>query len=283
MGHRNIQFMRHMVDLETDQGPGQQPPDPCIIYSSVPRFPQPNLQPVVPAPGSQSNFNIHPVVEYHDNAVFYSMPPYNSVIQPQYQSASLGVALGALSSHYNPYSAPPFGRRDFPVQVNHGALDQFSLSSHGVVGIPTDSYCRNMPCTDGFRGSFKSKNFEGAPNYQHQNASAGPSSSITPITGRPADPDITRANMASNLPLEYDGNDPASGVEYRSLPSVMNRASMVGVQSNRMIQGNYIAPSIQLPGNPWLDSNFGANNGDTAWPNSCNLPYGHGNCVALNL
>lgn len=83
MGHRNIQFMRHMIDLENAQGPGQQPPDPYIFYPSVPNFPQTNLQPVVPAPGSQCNFNIHPMPEYHDNTVFYGMPPYNGV-PPQY-------------------------------------------------------------------------------------------------------------------------------------------------------------------------------------------------------
>ncbi|XP_057766482.1 probable E3 ubiquitin-protein ligase ZFP1 [Salvia miltiorrhiza] len=293
MGHRNIQFMRHMIDPETDQGPGQQFPDPCIFYSSVPNFPQPNLQSVVSAPGSQCNFNIHPTAEYHDNSIFYSMQPYTSV-QPQYQVASLDVAVAAPSSHYNPYLAPPSRRRDFPVQVNHGALDQFSLSTtHGIVGIPTDSYYRNMPCMDGVRGSFKSKNSEGAPNYQHQSASSSSSSSVTPITARPAEPDITQANTASYMPPEYSGNDPASGVEYRSLASVRNRANMVGLQSgqahnaNRVIQGNYIAPPVQLPGNPWLDSNFGANNGDTAWPHSSNLPYRHasanGVCVEAGV
>ncbi|KAG6395561.1 hypothetical protein SASPL_141680 [Salvia splendens] len=244
--------MRHMIDLENDQGPGQQPPDPYIFYPSVPNFPQTNLQPVVPAPGSQCNFNIHPIPDYHDNTVFYGMPPYNGA-PPQ----------------YNPFLAPPSGRRDFPVQVNHGAPDQFPLSTtHGIVGIPTDSYCRNMPCSDGVRG---------VPNYYHQNASAGPSSSVTPIIARPAEPDITRANTASYVPLEYGGNN----------------VSMVGVQSvqahnaNRAIHGNYIAPPVPLPGNPWLDSNFYPNNGNAAWPHSCNLPYGlasaNGVCVEAGV
>lgn len=292
MGHRNIQFMRHMIDLEAGQGPGQQHPDPCIFYASVPNFPQPNLQPDVPAPGSQHNFNTHPIAERHDNAVFYSMLPYIGV-QPLYPVASLHLAVAAPSSHHNPYLAPPSGTRDFPVQVNHGALDQFSLSTtHGIVGIPTDSYCGNLPCMDGVGGSAKRKTSEGAPIYQHQNASSDLSSSVAPITARSAESDITQASGSSYLPLEYGGNDPASIVEHGSLARMRNSASMVGMQSvqahnsNHVIQGNYIAPSVQLLGNPWLDSSFGANNGDTgtfAWSQSRNLLYGHGNCVALKL
>lgn len=287
MGHRNIQFMRHMIDLEAGQGPGQRHPDPCIFYASVPNFPQPNLQPFVPAPGSQCNFNIHHIAERHDNAVFYSMIPYNGVL-PQYPVASLDLAVTAPSSHYNPYLAPLFGTRDFPVQVNHGALDQFPLSTtHGIVGIPTDSYCGNIPCMDGVRGSVKGKTSEGAHIHQHQNVSSGLSSSVAPTTARSAESDITQASGSSYLPPEYGGNDPASIVEHGSLASVRNRDSMVGmqfVQANHVIQGNYIAPSFQLLGNPWMDSNFGANNGDIgsfAWSHSRNLPYGHGNCVAL--
>lgn len=296
MGHRNIQFMRHMIDLEAGPGPGQRHPDPCFFYASVPNFPQPNLQSVVPAPGSQCNFNIHPIAEHHDNAVFYSMPPYNGV-QPQYPVANLDLAVAAPSSLYNPYLAPPSGTRDFPVQVIHGALDQFSLSTtRGIVGIPTDSYCRNIPCMDGVRGSFKRKSSEGATIYQHQNASAGLSSSVASITARSAESDITQANGSDYMPLEYGGNNPASIVDHGSLASVRNRASMVGVQSvqahnaNHVIRGNYIAPSVQLLGNPWLDSNFGANNGDIvtfAWSQSHNLPYGHasanGACVEAGV
>lgn len=293
MGHRSIQFTGHMIDLEGDQGHSQRHPDPCIFYASVSNFPQPNLQSVVPAPGNQCNFNFHPISERHDNAVFYGMPPYNGV-QPQYPAANLDLAVTAPSGHYNPYLAPSSGTRDFPVQVNHGALDQFSLSTtQRIVGLPPESYCRNIPCMDGVRGSFKRKNAEGAPNYfQYQNASAGPSSCVTPMTARPAELDITQANAAAFLPPEYGVNDPASIVESGSLRSVRNGAGMIGPQSvpahnaSHVIQGNYIAPSVLLPSNHWLDMNFGANNGDSgtfAWVQSPNLPYVHGNYVALNL
>lgn len=174
MGHRNIQFMRHMINLEADQGPGPRLPDPYIVYSSVPNFPQPNLQPVAPSSGSQCNYNIH-LTEHHDNAVFYSMPLYNGV-QPQ----------------YNPYLAPPSGTRDFPLQVNYRALDPFSpFTTHRIVGIPP---------MDGVRESFKRKNSEGA---QYQNALAGPSSSVAPIGARPSESDIMQDSAANYLPLDY--------------------------------------------------------------------------------
>lgn len=164
MGHRNIQFMRHMSNLEADQGPRQRLPDPYIVYPSVPNFPQPNLQPVTPS-GSQCNYN----------SVFYSMPPYNGV-QPQ----------------YNPYMAPPSGTGDFSLQVNYRALDQFSpIPTPGIVGIPS---------MDGVSELFKRKNYEGA---HYPNASAGPSSLVAPIIPRPPESDITQATAASYLPLDY--------------------------------------------------------------------------------
>ncbi|KAI3457406.1 hypothetical protein Pfo_014069 [Paulownia fortunei] len=293
MGHRNIQFTGHMIDLEADQGHSHRHPDPCIFYASVANFPQHNIHSVVPAPGNQCNFNFHPIPERHDNALFYGMPAYNGA-QPQHPAANLDLAVAAPSGHYNPYLAPPSGIRDFPVQINHGAHDQLSLSStHGIVGIPTDSYCRNIPYLDGVRGSFKRKNAEGAPlNYQYQNASAGPSSSVAPVTARPAESEITQTDAASFLPPEYGGNDPASIVESGSLRSVRNRARMIGPESvlahntSHVIQGNYVAPPVQLPNNPRLDMNFGSNNGDIgtfAWTQSPNLPYVHasvnGACV----
>ncbi|KAK6134538.1 hypothetical protein DH2020_031708 [Rehmannia glutinosa] len=85
---------------------------------------------------------------------------------------------------------------------------------------------------------------------------------------RPTEPDISQTNAASFMPTEYAGNDPASAVEIGSLRSVRNRAGI--------IQGNYVAPPVLLPGNPWLDMNYGAHNGDVgalAWTRPPNLPY----------
>ncbi|KAL0306551.1 UNVERIFIED_CONTAM: putative E3 ubiquitin-protein ligase ZFP1 [Sesamum radiatum] len=285
MGHRNIQFTGHMIDMETDQqGHSLLHPDPCIFYGNVANFPQPNVHLVVPAPGNQCNFNFHPMPDRHDGALFYGMPPYNA-IQPQHQAANLDLAVAAPSGHFNPYLAPPSGIRDFPVQVNHGGRDRLTLSTtQAIIGIPTDSYCRNIPYIDGVRGSFKRKNAEGTcSSFQFQNASAGTSSSVGPITARPAELDSTQ-NAASFLPPEYGQNDPAVIVESGSLRSTRDRTGMIGSESvlahnaSHLIQGNFVAPPVPLPGNPWLDMHFSANNGDIgtfAWVPAPNLPHVH--------
>ncbi|KAK6157349.1 hypothetical protein DH2020_011597 [Rehmannia glutinosa] len=240
MGHRNIQFNGHMIDMQADQSHSHLHPEPCIFYASAPNFPHHNIHPVVPTPGNQCSLNFHPIPERHDNALFYAVPPYNGV-QPQH---NLDLNLAAPSGHYNPY---------FPVQVNHGA--------------------HNLSHVDGIRGPFKRKNAEGPPsNYQYQNVSAGSSSSSVAPMARPTEPDISQTNAASFMPTEYAGNDPASTVEIGSLRSVRNRAGI--------IQGNYVAPPVLLPGNPWLDMNYGAHNGDVgalAWTQPPNLPYVHAN------
>ncbi|KAL0320636.1 UNVERIFIED_CONTAM: hypothetical protein Sradi_5325100 [Sesamum radiatum] len=205
MGHRNTQFTGHMIDMETDQqGHSHLHPEPCIFYRSAASFPQPNIHSVVPAQGNQCNFNFHHIPERHDNGLFYGVPHLNSV-QPQHPATNLELAVATPSGHYNPYLAPPSGIRDFPVQVNHGANDQLSLSStHRFVGIPTDSYGRSLPYMDSIRGSFKRKNAEGFPgNYMYHNASAGPSTSIAPVTATPAESDITLTDAASFLPPEW--------------------------------------------------------------------------------
>ncbi|KAK6132784.1 hypothetical protein DH2020_033462 [Rehmannia glutinosa] len=149
-----------------------------------------------------------------------------------------------------------------PAAGNHcqsRARDQLSLSStHGIVGIPTDSYGRNIPYMD----TFKRKNAEGIPgNFQYHNPSAGPSSSAMPSES------------------EYGGNDPTSMVESGSQVSMRNRPGFMGPD---LVQGNFVAPPVGLPGNPWLDVHFGANNGDVGsfgWTHAP-LPYVHGNCLA---
>ncbi|KAI3466076.1 hypothetical protein Pfo_022739 [Paulownia fortunei] len=283
MGHRNTQFSGHMIDMETDQqGHSRLPPEPCIFYGSAVNFPQPNIHSMVPAPGNHCNFNIHHMPERHDSALFYGMP---NVVQPQHPATNLDLAIAAPSGHYNPYLAPPSGIRDFPIQVNHGAHDQLSLSSaHRIVGIPTDIYGRNVSYMDSIRGSFKRKTAEGTPgNYQYHNPSAGPSSSVAPVTAMPAESEITLMDVASFLPPEYGSNDPTSMVETGSQRSMRNRPGIMGPESvlahntSHLIQGNFVAPPVQLPGNPWLDMHFGANNGDVgtfAWTHAP-LPYVH--------
>ncbi|KAG8386373.1 hypothetical protein BUALT_Bualt03G0142100 [Buddleja alternifolia] len=263
MGHRNTQFTGHMIDSETDpHGHSHLRPEPCIFYGSVSNYAQPNMHPMVPTPANQCNFNFHPLQEHHESTLFYGMPQYNTG-PPQHPPSNLDLAVASSSGHYNPYLAPQSGLRDFPVQVNHGARDQLSVSAtHRIVGIP------NIPYMDGVGGPFKRKNAEGGPaSYQYHYASAGPSSSVAPINARPAESDITVMDAASFLPHDYGGN-------------------------SNLIQGNYVPPPIsQLHGNPWSDMHFAANNGDIstfAWTQAPNLPYAHaganGACVeAANI
>lgn len=285
MGHRNTQFNGHMNDMETDQqGHSHLNSEPCIFYGSLANFPHPSFHSMVPAPGNQGNFNFHHMPERHDSALFYGIPQLNGP-QHQHPAPNLDLAIAAPSGHYNPYLAPPSGIRDFPVQVNHGTHDQLSLTStHRVVGIPTDTYTRTIPYMDSLRASFKRKNAEGASgSYQYHNASAGPSSSVAPVTAMTAESDGTLLDPASFLPPEYGGNDPTLIVENGSQRSGRNRLRMVGHESGvahntgHLIPGNFAAPPVQLPGNPWLDMHFGTNNcdiGTFAWTHPP-IPYTH--------
>lgn len=267
MGHRNTQFTDHRIDAEIDQqGHSHLHPEPCIFYGSVANFPQPN-------------FNFHHVPERYDGALLYGMPQLNSV-QPRHPATNLDLAIAAPSGHYNPYVGPTSGPRDFPVQVNHGAHDHLSLSSsHRIAGIPTDNYGRNIPYMDSMRGAFKRKNAEGAPwIYQYHNAPAGPSSSVASVNAMPTESDVTLMDSVSFPRHEYGGNDPTS--------SMIDTGAQISVRNNsHLIPANFVAPPVQLPGNPWLDMHFGANNGDIGtytWAHAP-LPYAQGNYVGRGL
>ncbi|KAL6529691.1 hypothetical protein OROGR_015314 [Orobanche gracilis] len=245
MGHRNIQLNSHMIDLQADQGHHSHlHREPCIVYTNIPNY-------------HHQNINFHPIPERHENPLFYSMPQYNS-LQPQ---RSLDLNAPPPSSHYNnPYLMPPSSIRDFPVQINLGGTHDLS---HGL---------------------FKRKNAEGTSSsyYQYQNSSVGPSSTVGPIS-RPTEFDIIQTEAAPFVPPEYDQ---ASMTESESSRSVRNRAGLMGTDSvlahsASVMQGSYIGSPIQLPGNPWLDMNFGATNGDIGaltWAQPTpNLPYLHAN------
>lgn len=274
MGHRNTQFTNHMTDMETDQqGHNHLHPEPCIFYGSIAAFPHPSFHSMVPP--NQSNYNFHPMQERHDSTLFYGMPQLSG---PQHQhnpGPNLDLAIAAPSGHYNPYMAPPSGIRDFPVQVNHGTRDQLSLSR--VVGIPTEAYTRSIPYMDSIRASFKRKNAEGASgSFHYHNASAGPSSSVAPLTPMNAESDISLIEQNSFLPPNYGGNDSSLVVESGSQRSGRNR--LVTHNNGHLIQGNFATPPVQLPGNPWLDVHYGANNGEIgtfAWTHAP-VHYAHG-------
>lgn len=282
MGHRNTQFTGRMIDLEIyPQGHNHLHPKPGIFYGSVANYPQQNIHPAVPTMGNRPSFNHHHLPEHH-GSTFYGMPQYDR-IHPQRPVINLDLSVSMSSSgHYNPYLAPPpTGIRDFPVQINHGTYAQFSpFSSQRIVGVPTDSYGRNMPYMDGVRGSFKRNNVEGAPtNYQSHNVLADSSSFVAPVTARPAESDVTSTDATSFVPPDYGGNDPMSMVESGSHQSSRNIPDFQVHNAGHMIQGNYVASSVPFPGNPWFDMHFGANNGDIctfSWAQTPELPFAHG-------
>lgn len=262
MGHRNIQFTGHMIESEADQQAHHRiHPEPCVFYGSIPSHPQLTNHTIVPAPGSQCNFSLHPMPGHTDGTLLYTVPQYTS-LQPHHPPASLDLAVAAApSGHYNPYTVPQ-----------------------------PEGYFRNVRYMDDLR-LFKRKNAEGpSSNHLYQNASAGPSFSTAVVPEQ----DLTRMDSASFLPPEYGGNDPASVSESGSRRSARNMAvsfrpeSALAHNSGNMIQGNYIAAPAQFPGNPWLNMPFGATNGDIGtflWTQPPTLPYIHaginGACVEV--
>ncbi|KAL2496390.1 RING/U-box superfamily protein [Forsythia ovata] len=268
MGHRSTQSTGH----------SHLHPEPCIYYGSATNFAQPNVHSVIPDLGTTSNFNVYRMPEPHDSTLFYGMAQYNGA-QLQHPVSNLNLAVAAPSVPYNPYIAPPSGIRDISVPVNHGAHNQLSLTStHGTVGIPTVSYGSNIAYMDGVRGSFNRKNDEGFPiNYQYHNASAGSSSSVAPMTARPAERDVDSMNGTSFRPPEYGGNEPTTSmVENESQRSARNRSgiilpeSILANNSSHLIQGSYFTLPVQAPGT-------------FVWTQAPSIPYMlarvHGACV----
>ncbi|KZV51946.1 hypothetical protein F511_08556 [Dorcoceras hygrometricum] len=282
MGHRNSQFTGHMIDLETyPQGHNHLHPKPCIFYGSVANYPQHYIHPAAPSIGRGRTFNHHHLPEHH-GSTFYGIPPCDG-IHSQHPVVNLDLPVSASSSsHYNPYMTPPqTGITNFPVQKNNGTHDLFSpLSSQRIAVVPTDRYCRNMPYMDGVRGSFKRINVEGASaNYQYHNDVADASSFVSPMTARPVESGVTSTDFTSFAPPEYGGNDPTSMVESGSYQSMRNIPDFQVHNASHMVQGNYVAPSVPLPGNPWFDMRFGANNGDICafpWAQAPEPPFMHG-------
>lgn len=279
-----------MIDLETDQqGQDFMHPEPCVFYSGMSSFPQPNVHTIVPAPGRPNNYDVHHLPEHHESALFYGMGQYN-----QYPAANLDPNVASSSNHYTPYLAPPSAPRDFPVPVNHGTHDQLPFSSsHRLVGIPMDSYGRGHPFMEGVRGPFKRKNAEGFPwSFPYCDSLAGSSSSVAPMNTRPLESDAAVTDAAPFAPPEYVGNDTASLMESGTHRSVRNRSAVIGPDAvmtqnaNPLIQGNYVNQPFQLPGNPWVGLQFSSNGRDVnsvAWNQPSNLPYLHGNFCNYSL
>lgn len=296
MGQRNIPSNRHMIDLESDlQGQDYIHPEPCVFYGSVTTFPQLNAHTLgpVPALGNAGNMYLHHLPEgpeYHDTALFYGMPQYNSTIHTD-PAANLDPAIATSSNHYNPYlGAPPC---DFPIPINHATHDQHPFSStQSMVGIHTDSNGRNTPYVDGIRGSFKRKMAEGFHgNLQHHHAMMASSSSVAPMISNAHGSDTCLTGAVSVM--QPDNCDSLMFAEDGSLRSVTNGSVVSGPESvathsfNHINHVNYAGQSFQLAGNPQLDLQFNSNGGQSetwAWNQGAHLPYMQGNiyCSCLS-
>ncbi|KAL3652597.1 hypothetical protein CASFOL_002278 [Castilleja foliolosa] len=126
MGHRNIQFNNHMIDFQADQSHNHLHPEPCIVYTNVPNYPQ----------------QFHPIPEHRDSALFYSMHQYNGVRPPH--DLDLNVAPPP-PSHFNPYLTPPTGIRDIHV-VHGGSYNNISpFKRKNAEGISSSYQYQNAP------------------------------------------------------------------------------------------------------------------------------------------
>ncbi|CAA2989432.1 probable E3 ubiquitin- ligase HIP1 [Olea europaea subsp. europaea] len=231
-------------------------PEPFIYCGSVPNFPQPHVQSVIPDPGNVSNFNLYRTPEPHGSSLFYSMTYYNGA-QHQHPVSNLNVAVAASTILYYPHIAPLSGISDISVPVNHGAHNQLShASTHRISSIPTVSYGSNIAYMDGVRGSLNRKNCEEIPvNYQHHNAAVGSSSSVAPTAARPAERDIASMNGPSFQPPELGGNESMTSiVENEFQRSSRNRSNMILPEfvmvnnGSHLIRGSYFPLPVQVPG-----------------------------------
>lgn len=246
MGHWSTQFTGH----------SHLHPEHCIYYGSLTNFPQPNVRSVIPDLGTTSNFNLNRMPELHDSSQFYGITQYNGA-QHQHPVSNLDLAVTASTGPYHPYIAPPSGIRDISVPVHNGAHNQLSLAStQRIIGIPTVSYGSNIAYMDGIRGSHNRKNAEGVPvNCQYHNVSAGSSSSVAPMTARPAEHDVASLNGTSFQPPEHGSNEPmTSMLENEFQRSVRSRSGItlpepvLANNVSHLIQGSYFPLPVQVPG-----------------------------------
>lgn len=83
-----MRYTGPIIDMEVDQQDrGLFHPEPCVFYGSMPNFPQPNVQPLLPLPGNSTNFDLHHLPE-HGGAASYGMAQYN-VVQHQYPAGNI--------------------------------------------------------------------------------------------------------------------------------------------------------------------------------------------------
>ncbi|KAL3818685.1 hypothetical protein ACJIZ3_004590 [Penstemon smallii] len=204
----------------------------------------------------QGQSHLHPQpCFFYGNVANIPQPNFHSVVPAP-------VNQGFFNLHHMPEqhdNALFYGPQYNALQPQHPS------SHYSPYLAPLSSVQVNQVAHD-IRGSFKRKNAEGAfANNQYHTALAGPSS-LASMIARPVESHIGQMELT---------------VESGPLRSVRNRPAVIEHNPSHLIQGNYVGPPVQFPGNPSLDVHFGVNNGDNgtyAWSQAPNLPYVHA-CV----
>lgn len=251
-----------MTHMEMDQqGQVHLHPEPCVIYGSTKKFPQHNINTILPP-------HPHHPPEHHS----YGMNPYNGV---QHHYLILAGNVATSSNHYNMHMTPSSGTRVFPGPLSqgpHGPHDQLPFaSSYGINETSADSYRRDSRFVDGVGGIFKRENAEGIPgNFQYC-----PTSSVASMSGRPLESDAILMDGASSSAM-----DVGSHRRGRNISGGVGVDSVLPHNTNRMVHGNHVGQPFQTAGTPWLNQHFTSNGGDMSplsWNHPPFVPYLHGN------
>ncbi|XP_058100648.1 probable E3 ubiquitin-protein ligase ZFP1 isoform X2 [Magnolia sinica] len=293
MAQRNILCTSQMHDLEIEQGQSHLQPEPCILLGNMVNFPNPNIHPVLSAPGNATNLDHrHLPMDHQDSSMFYGNQ-YNGL---QHRHPVINIDLNSVAPSnftYNPYMVPSSTSRIGPMPLNHGSSDHIpSSSNHGLAGVSLDEYGRNTQFMDNLRGSCKRKTAEGVPgNFPVSgSASSSSSSSGVPLNSGPQqweEPFETGVGVLEPTGFttsDYRGSGVLS-INEGSQRSVRSRSSAINLQmdsslahQNQLLQGNYMGRSFQAAGNAWVEQ-FGSNGGDgssSGWSYAPSMAYLHG-------
>lgn len=288
MNERNMLCSNHQL---IDFANGQQVqshlhPEPCILLGSTSSFPPSSINPVLPPPGSMSNFDLHHLTDHPGGPAFYGMTQYN---QPNHPTTNLELGVPTASNFFNIHMNPASGARVFPVPLNHGYVDPLpSSSNYRSNAVPFSEQGWSNFSADAVRGICKRKNAEGIPvNVQHFGSSAGPSSSSAmPMAGCHFDSGTAAMDAPLALP-EYRGNGTPPIMEVGSGVPARHRSATVGLHMdssmvhnyNYLVQGNYCGQSFQPSSSTWMEQQSINNGGAFSWNGPPMLPYFQGSNI----
>ncbi|KAM3302284.1 putative E3 ubiquitin-protein ligase ZFP1 [Capsicum chacoense] len=272
MGQRSMSYSNHFMDFGADQqSPAYIHPEPCVLYGSYTAFPHPNAHAIVPAAGIGNLYVSHLPGQ---GALIYGMPPANGIQQWQ-PLPNVSPVIPPPSNPFYPYVAGPSASTGFPVPVDQGLQLPFP-GTDDVVGNNADNLARNDPHVDSVGGSSKQKNVQGSSgNLEHHSASAGASTSVSPVIPTAHESDVSLSDSVSR---EHGGNDAAAsaenGVQRSASRSASGPETVLPNNSNQLLQGNYVGQANQFPGNPWLNQPFNSNGTQPwAWNQAAPIPY----------